>query len=112
MISLYGAGKIAAKYLQEMIVGLQQQRHEHPRLALFARVLNVFDDVVETPVLLFTTEVLAAALRTFHGLPRASRGPSMAFHEPPADFPCPSTSLPRTSRGPSMAFHRRCSRCC
>jgi hypothetical protein len=48
-----------------MLVGLQQHRAEHPRLALFANALNLFADApkVEVPVLLGTFELLALLLR-------------------------------------------------
>ena len=44
MISLYGVKSIATRYLQEMVVGLQQKREHHPRASLFARGLQVFPD--------------------------------------------------------------------
>ena len=44
MITFYGVKKFATRYLQEMYVGLVKKRTHHPRLALFARALQVFPE--------------------------------------------------------------------
>jgi Ca2+-binding EF-hand superfamily protein len=44
MVSFYGMKSIAARYLQELYVGLVQRRTKHPRLSLFGRALQVFPE--------------------------------------------------------------------
>jgi len=80
MISLYGAGKIAAKYVQEMVVGLKQYRKEHPRIALFARLLSIFDgESVDTPVLIFLCNILVKLLQLLETDKKVTSVTSLSF---------------------------------
>ena len=63
MVAFYGVKSLATRYLQEMYVGLDRKRAHHPRLALFARALQVFEgDVLTTEAFSLTLQYLAVLL--------------------------------------------------
>ena len=85
MVSVYGAGAMAVRYLQEMVVGLLKYRPDHPRLGLFCTTLNLVEDESELceapPIIAFTHELIRTLLQFMEREKMTTGVTSVAFFQ-------------------------------